>query len=263
MKILIKLTVLFLSLISVAGCGNANTSTSSGASSSSYPLPSLDDSGPAIQSGTKVSAETIQDKTFEEKTFASVRITYNIKETVTGEKPKSFYVDGTPTPDGTTVNTTVVIESKPYSRENQNFTLVSGATSPLTNGINSFRNGQRIDIKGCIDYHKKQEKAANNPKNTIDYKDAYYVEPYGAYSKSVSHYSGTEENIGNASLNGEYIILIEYDQQFNSDGYMTKQQYREVTYINGEITSYAPTRVNSYQGMYTMICEATFEYLYE
>ena len=68
MKILIKLTVLFLSLISVAGCGNANTSTSSGASSSSYPLPSLDDSGPAIQSGTKVSAETIQDKTFEEKT---------------------------------------------------------------------------------------------------------------------------------------------------------------------------------------------------
>lgn len=260
MKALIKLSLLLAVTSGVLSCNRVDDgSRSSTFSSSSETSENIRVEIPADEydpKGTSISLEdlTSQANGFESKSFSRVRITYQARETMIGSAP--YYMSGGQTliPDGSVLDSEIIIEATSFSNGNGSFRKVSA--NYATENPRFLESGVTLTMKSWLSYHNEKRRNYANAEEGKGFEEELFFNPYLMWMKN---YNNRPEN---ASVDGFFYYSEEYLREFNADGYVTKICFTNVTVIDGTLSKWDSEPTN-YKGVYKMVCQGIVEYFNE
>ena len=236
---------LFLFIIASLSMGACSTKTDSSPNSFVPVVPSREE-GITLAAFTEV-VNKLEPQTNDRK----IRISYHIVETLEGSVPGATKRNGDSLSEGETI-TDLVLESRNNSATD--LKVVSGQAS--TSFSQHFTSGVSITIIDHLSYLNTRRDAVTReaqPGWNV-FKENLKINPFDIWMVE----SGNRP--ANASVEGTFFAYTEDERTFDGNGYCQIMMIKEFTYIDGIYNKWDVAPQN-YQGSFTAIAQATFEYL--
>ena len=252
MKRSLVFALLFIAGLSMSACSSnpsysINNSNSDGSSSSSF-IPTV----PSKEGGITIEAFTEEINKLEpQSNNRNIRVSYHIVETLEGSVPGATKRNGDLLPEGETI-TDLVLESRNNSANN--LKIISGQAN--TSFSQHFTSGVSIGFSDHLSYLNTRRDAVTReaqPGWNV-FKENLKINPFDMWMVE----SGNRP--ANADVEGTFFAYTEDERTFDRNGYCQTMMIKEFTYIDGIYNKWDVTPQN-YQGSFTAIAQATFEYL--